>query len=119
MKWCQLLTVILCTVTITSGQQSEFIKLSMNKVNDFPTVYLTLGFGSNITTNNTENIITDIGEDVDLPRLTCHTDSPSCCRSFLENNGNGGLGEWTFPNGSVVPNIAVDKVSTLSEMLLS
>ncbi len=68
-------------------------------------VYLTLGSGHSITTDNTEIIlITSIGEDaVDgLPSLTCHTDLTTCCRSKADNNGNGALGQWTFPNGSVV-----------------
>ncbi len=68
-------------------------------------VYLSLGSSTNITTNNTEILITGIGEDAvgGLPSLTCHTVYANCCRSFAENNGKGGLGQWTFPiNGSVV-----------------
>ncbi|XP_064386598.1 sushi, von Willebrand factor type A, EGF and pentraxin domain-containing protein 1-like isoform X2 [Halichondria panicea] len=69
-------------------------------------VYLSLGYGStNIMTNNTEILITDIGEDAGgLPSLICHTDFTACCRSYAENNGNGGLGQWTYPNGSVILN---------------
>ena len=54
-------------------------------------------YGStNITTNNTEIPITDIGEDAvgGLLSLICHTDLTACCRSHAENNGNGGLGQW-------------------------
>ncbi len=71
----------------------------------FHAVYLTLGSGPNITTNNTEILITDIGEDAvgGMPRLTCHTDLTTCCRN-ADNNGNGPLGQWTFPDGSVVLN---------------
>ena len=66
-------------------------------------VYLTLGYDRRvITTNNTEIFITDIGEDGGLPTLTCHTDSTTCCRSNADNNGNGSLGQWTYPNGSVI-----------------
>ena len=67
-------------------------------------VYLTLGSSSSITTtNNTEILITDIGEDADvgLPSLTCHTDLTACCRSG-DNNGSGALGQWTYPDGSVI-----------------
>ncbi len=65
-------------------------------------VYLTLGSDPNIITDNTEILITDIGEgDDDPPRLTCHTDSPTCCRN-ADSGGNGGLGQWTYPDGSMV-----------------
>ncbi len=68
-------------------------------------MYLTLGSGPRITTNNTEVFITDIGEDADsgLPSLTCHTNLTTCCRSS-DNNGMGSLGQWTFPDGSVILN---------------
>ena len=69
----------------------------------FHAVYLTLGSGPSIT-NNTEILITDIGEGADagLPSLTCHTDLTNCCRSMNDNNGNGRLGQWTYPDGSVI-----------------
>ena len=70
-------------------------------------VYLSYASGStNITikNNNTEIPITDIGEDArsGRPSLTCHTDLIACCRSKADNNGNGSLGHWTYPDGSVV-----------------
>ncbi len=46
--------------------------------------------------------ITAIGEDGGLPSLTCHTDLTVCCRSAVENNNMGGLGQWTYPDGSLV-----------------
>ena len=61
-----------------------------------------------ITTNNTEVLITDIGEDGSggLPSLTCHTDLTTCCRNG-DNNNMGSLGgEWYYPDGRVVPNSA-------------
>ncbi len=66
-------------------------------------LYLSLG-STNITTNNTEILITSIGDDAEggLPSLTCHTDLTQCCRSVVDNNGD--LGQWTQPNGSVVLN---------------
>ena len=69
----------------------------------FHAVYLTLGSGPRITNNNTEILITDIGENVTvgLPPLNCHTDLIACCRS-ADNNGMGALGHWTYPDGSVV-----------------
>ena len=70
----------------------------------FHAVYLTLGSGPNITTNNTEILITDIGEDATsgLPSLICHTDLTTCCRNNADNMGMGGLGQWTYPDGSVI-----------------
>ena len=70
----------------------------------FIVVYLSLG-STNITTNNTEVLITDIGEDAssDLPRLTCHTDLTTCCRNN-DTGGQGGIGEWYYPNGMAVKN---------------
>ncbi len=65
-------------------------------------MYLTLGSGPRITTDNTEILITAIGEDGVLPSLTCHTDLTTCCRSNADNNGMGGLGQWTYPDGSVI-----------------
>ena len=41
-----------------------------------------------------------------LPSLTCHTVYANCCRSNAENNGNGGLGQWTYPDGRVILNNA-------------
>ncbi len=69
----------------------------------FHAVSLTLGSGPSTTiNNNTEILITAIGEDGGLPSLTCHTDSTTCCRSMTDNNGNGRLGQWTFPDGRVI-----------------
>ena len=67
----------------------------------FHAVYLTLESDPAITTVNTEILITTIGEDAGLPSLTCHTDG-NCCRSMSDNNGNGPLGQWTYPDGSEV-----------------
>ncbi len=62
-----------------------------------------MGSGPSITTDNTEILITDIGEDADvgLPSLICHTDLTTCCRN-VDNGGNGALGQWTYPDGSVI-----------------
>ena len=35
--------------------------------------------------------------------LSCHTDLNDCCRAN-ETKGQGGLGDWYYPNGSVVQN---------------
>ena len=72
----------------------------------FTTVYLTLG-STIITTNNTEVLITDIGQDAPggLPSLTCHTNLTQCCRN-IDTGGQGGRGEWYYPDGRVVPNHA-------------
>ena len=63
-------------------------------------VYLYLG-STNITTNNTEILITDIGEGGILPNLTCHTDLIKCCRN-KDTGGQGSLGAWYYPDGSMV-----------------
>ena len=70
------------------------------------TVYLSLG-PTNITTNNTEVLITDIGEDAEggPPSLTCHTGLTACCRNS-DTGGQGGTGEWYYPDGRVVQNNA-------------
>ncbi len=67
-------------------------------------VTLSLGSGPVITINNTEILITDIGEGAGggLPSLTCNTIYTNCCRNFAENNGMGPLGQWTYPNGNVI-----------------
>ena len=69
----------------------------------YVTVYVYLSLGSiNITTNNTEVLITDIGEDYYYPSLTCHTDLRNCCRNF-DNNYMGRLeSEWYYPDGRMV-----------------
>ncbi len=71
----------------------------------FHAVYLTLGSGPNINHNNTEINITAIGEGAPggLPYLICHSDLTTCCRNIADNNGMGPLGQWTDPDGSVVP----------------
>ena len=67
-------------------------------------VYLSLGtVNPMITTNNTDILITDIGDDLDsLPILTCHTDLVACCRA--SETGIGGLGKWLYPNGAEILN---------------
>ncbi len=62
-----------------------------------------LSLGSTNITNNTEILITSIGDDAEggLPSLTCHTD----------NNGNGDLGQWTQPDGNVVLNNAMSQAN--------
>ncbi len=71
-------------------------------------MYFTLGSSSVITANNTDILITDIGEDADggLPTLTCHTDLTACCRGSDHLLGSGGLGQWTYPDGTVLLNNA-------------
>ena len=60
-----------------------------------------------ITTNNTDILITDIGDelvDVDSA-LTCRTDLVQCCRGS-DHSGTGGLGKWLYPDGTEIPNSA-------------
>ncbi len=65
-------------------------------------VYLSLG-STNITTNNTEIPITDIGDDVGIgrPSLICHTDLVACCTP--SETMARGIGLWRYPNGDRVP----------------
>ena len=69
-------------------------------------VYLSLGtVNPNITTNNTDILITDIGDGLansGATTLTCHTDEVACCRNL--ETGSGGIGKWLYPNGTSIPN---------------
>ena len=69
-------------------------------------VHLSLGT-RDITINNTEILITDIGEDApgSLPNLICHTDLTECCRA-IDTGGQGSLGAWYYPGGRVIQNNA-------------
>ena len=68
-------------------------------------VYLSLG-STLFTTNNTEILITDIGDDAEdgLPSLICQTNLTECCMSGADNSGSGDMGQWTYPDGSMVLN---------------
>ncbi len=71
-------------------------------------VYFTLDpTAARIAVNNADIVISEIGEDVmgGNPRLTCNTDLYTCCRNS-DNNGMGGLGQWTYPDGTIVQNNA-------------
>lgn len=46
-------------------------------------------------------VITDIGEG-DCEALLCYTDLLECCQDGNTEIGVGTLGEWFYPNGSVV-----------------
>ncbi len=63
-------------------------------------VYLSLG-STNIITNNTEILITTIGEGApgDLPLLICHTDLVACCRKSDTIAKTNPTGDWHYPNG--------------------
>ena len=69
-------------------------------------VYLSLG-PTIITTNNTEVLISGIGEDstTNIPTLICHTDLTACCRNS-DTGGLGGRGAWYYPDGEIVKNNA-------------
>ncbi len=68
-------------------------------------VYLSLG-STNITTNNTEILITDIGDDVGdgHPSLICHTDLVACCTP--SETMARGIGLWSYPNGARIPGVS-------------
>ena len=72
-------------------------------MNTIALIFLSLGPTKIITTNNTEILIADIGNNTgDLPRLSCHTDLPECCRDI--DTGGQPLGDWYYPDGRVVQN---------------
>ena len=52
--------------------------------------------------NNSNLVLTDIGESTSSSALFCVTDNAECCRGSDNPNG-GGLGEWYFPDGTLVP----------------
>ena len=55
--------------------------------------------GGQTYSSNSEVMLTDIGEGDDA--LLCLTDNTECCRG--SDNPNGGrLGEWYFPDGTLV-----------------
>ena len=54
--------------------------------------------------NNSNILITDIGEG-DSSALVCHTDLEECCGSN-ETNNSMALGEWFYPDSSIVNNSA-------------
>ena len=68
-------------------------------------VYISLE-STNVTTNNTEILITNIGEEDiygygGLPSLVCHTDLIECCRN-IDTGGQGVRGFWYYPDGKMV-----------------
>ena len=56
--------------------------------------------GDQTYSNDSEVLLTDIGEGDNA--LLCLTDNTQCCRGGDNPNG-GGLGEWYFPDGTLVP----------------
>ena len=99
--------LLFCAASVVWGQQGE-CELAVSECfvmhcNCVLAVYLSLG-PTNITTNNTEVLITDIGEDAPggLPSLTCHTDLTECCR-IGDTGGLGKWGEWYYSDGRMVP----------------
>ncbi len=77
----------------------DFCHVQFNHCMD-TAVYLSLG-STNITTNDTEILITEIGEDAEglggLPYLSCHTRG-----SDHDGRSNEELGEWRYPNGMLI-----------------
>ena len=51
--------------------------------------------------NNSVIPITDIGVEGSITPLICNTDLRPCCRTPRDNSSL--MGEWHYPNGSVVP----------------
>ena len=66
---------------------------------DPPPVYLSLS-STNYLSGLSEIPLSSVGEGRGSS-LVCHTDLASCCRQ-LDSGVEGGLGEWHYPDGSVV-----------------
>ena len=58
---------------------------------------------SSYVNTNSNIVFTDIGEG-DCRALLCFTDLIECCRDNDTPAGEGTLGQWLYPNGSVVGN---------------
>ena len=64
-----------------------------------PPVYLSLS-STNFLSGLSAIHLSSMGEGHDSS-LVCHTDLASCCQQ-LDSGVEGGLGEWHYPDGSVV-----------------
>ncbi len=80
-------------------------------------MYFTLS--DSVYLHNETVYIEDIGPDVDDrsndrgAALVCHTDNvnTACCRSS-DNNGNGPIGDWFYPdNSQVLPNDGINSTN--------
>ena len=56
---------------------------------------------SSLVNTNSNILITDIGEG-DCGALRCYTDLSECCGDSDTPAGVGALGQWLYPNGSVI-----------------
>ena len=56
---------------------------------------------TNYAANNSQVAIDTIGDTTETA-LTCRTDSTICCTGQDNLNSANGLGDWLFPNGTVV-----------------
>ncbi|XP_064386166.1 uncharacterized protein LOC135334779 [Halichondria panicea] len=65
-----------------------------------PPVYVSMGT-TNYAANNSQVAIDTIGDTTETA-LTCRTDSTICCTGQDNLNSANGLGDWLFPNGTVV-----------------
>ena len=64
-----------------------------------PPVYLSLS-STNYLSGLPEIPLSSVGEGSGSS-FVCHTDSPTCCQQ-LDSGVEGGVGEWHYPNGSVI-----------------
>ncbi|XP_064386164.1 uncharacterized protein LOC135334777 [Halichondria panicea] len=65
-----------------------------------PPVYVSVGT-TNYAANNSQVAIDTIGDTTETA-LTCRTNSTICCTGKDNPNSANGLGDWLFPNGTVV-----------------
>ena len=60
-----------------------------------------ISLGGEVYGNNSDILITNIGEENE-EALLCTTDNSQCCSSPDTPSGGGALGEWLYPNGSPI-----------------
>ena len=80
-----------------------------------PPVYLSLS-SANYLTGLSDIPLSSIGEGRGSS-LICHTDSRTCCGQ-LDTGVEGGVGEWYYPNGSVISaDSARDRLYVMREQM--
>ena len=93
-----------CTVRVTTGKiKVEYsIMYDREMLLQFNSVGVYISLSGQVYSNDSNILITDIGEGDD-GALHCFTDLAECCHNhFTMSSDNKDLGEWFYPSGSVV-----------------
>ncbi len=84
--------------------QCKLVQWTLTELQSFtptvPPVYVSVGT-TNYTAMNSQVAIDTIGDTTETA-LTCRTDSTICCTGENNPNSANGLGDWLFPNRTVV-----------------